>query len=48
MPTGYLGCRIEIKIKEAIEREIPERWISVSAFVQEAVAEKIKREEIKI
>lgn len=48
MTTRYLGCRIEAKIKDAIEKQVPDRWASVSAFVLEAIAEKIKREGIKV
>lgn len=34
------------KIKEAIENTVPDKYVSVAHFVQEAVIEKLKRESL--
>jgi len=42
--TKYIGARVMPKIKEAIENSIPDKYVSVAHFVQEAVVEKLKKE----
>jgi Arc/MetJ-type ribon-helix-helix transcriptional regulator len=44
--TRYLGARVSPKIKEAIENVVPDKYVSVSHFVQEAIVEKLKRENL--
>lgn len=46
--TVYMGTRVLPKIKETVEREIPARWPSTSAFVQEAIVEKMRKEKIQV
>lgn len=46
--TKFVGTRIMPKIKEAIEKQIPDRWPSTSAFVLEAITEKLKKENIEV
>lgn len=44
--TLYIGTRVVPKIKNAIEKVVPDKYVSIALFVQEAVFEKLKRENL--
>lgn len=46
--TVYMGARVLPKIKEAVEKLVPDRWATTAQFVQEAIVEKLRKENIPV